>query len=319
MTAEIKAPQPQASPAEKKRLLSAEKENALTQAILYTILAYLPPYLLLPIFKLDSGTVASNLSMLLVTYSPMLANIFTRLITKDRSSKRYLMPGKGQGHHTLLYYALALLPILACTLGVLLTVCFNTDAKTLKTAFDVLFAADKSLPLNSTITVTTFLQTILYCIPLFFVYFGEEYGWRGYLTPRLMQLMPKPAAIIVSGIIWGAWHAPMTAQGHNFGKDYDFFPWLGIVLMCVFCILVGGFFSYLQEKTDSVYPACIAHALNNNITSVVLVMTVSAVPAIGEKNMLHLTVIAMIPMAVVGLIFTVLLLLPKKQNADKKA
>lgn len=313
MTAEMQTPQPQTVPTEKKPLLSAEKTTTLTQVILFTVLAYLPPYLLIPIFGFNEGTAASQLSMLLVAFSPMLANILTRLITKDRSSKRFLLPGKGHGHHTPLYYGLALLPILACTLGILLSVMLLTDANTLKAALDALFATDSSLPLNRTLTVTTFLQTALYCIPLCFIYFGEEYGWRGYLTPRLMKLMPKPAAMVVSGIIWGAWHAPLTVQGHNFGKDYPGFPWLGILLMCGFCILIGGYLSYLQEKTDSVYPGCIAHALNNNITGVVLGLLMSASPAIAEKNQAWISAIAMIPMAAVGLVFTVLLLLPKKK------
>lgn len=315
MTAEIQNQPLQTAAAEKKRLLSAEKETALTQAILFTVLAYLPPYMLIPIFQLNAGTTASQLSMLLVAFSPMLANILTRCITKDRSTKHFLMPGKGHGHHTLLYYALALLPMLACTLGALLSLYVAAGAESFRNALNVLWAADKALPLNRTITATTFLQTALYCIPLCFIYFGEEYGWRGYLTPRLMQLMPKPVAIIVSGIIWGAWHAPLTAQGHNFGKDYPFFPWLGVLIMCGFCILVGGYFSYLQEKTNSVFPACIAHAMNNNITGTVLGLLAAAAPVLTEKNQARVFVIAMLPMAVVGVIFTVLLLLP---NAAKR-
>ena len=38
--------------------------------------------------------------------------------------------------------------------------------------------------------------------------FGEEFGWRGYLLPRLAPLGGISAAII-TGVIWGLWHTPV--------------------------------------------------------------------------------------------------------------
>ena len=79
--------------------------------------------------------------------------------------------------------------------------------------------------------------TVLYVITMSIVFmlfgFGEEFGWRGYLTPKLEKLMPAPAAIIVSGIIWGLWHAPIIACGHDFGRDYAGYPWVGIGLIFI--------------------------------------------------------------------------------------
>jgi uncharacterized protein len=45
--------------------------------------------------------------------------------------------------------------------------------------------------------------------------FGEEYGWRGYLLPKLLPLGEVKAAVVV-GLIWGPWHAPMLAAGLNY-------------------------------------------------------------------------------------------------------
>jgi Type II CAAX prenyl endopeptidase Rce1-like len=47
--------------------------------------------------------------------------------------------------------------------------------------------------------------------------FGEEYGWRGYLLPKLLPLGEVKAAIVV-GLIWGPWHAPMLAAGLNYSS-----------------------------------------------------------------------------------------------------
>jgi hypothetical protein len=42
--------------------------------------------------------------------------------------------------------------------------------------------------------------------------FGEEYGWRGYLLPRLMPLGEVPASLLL-GIVWGVWHLPVVLAG----------------------------------------------------------------------------------------------------------
>ena len=96
-----------------------------------------------------------------------------------------------------------------------------------------------------------------------FAAFGEEGGWRGYMMPKLMKLMPKWAAFIVGGIIWGLWHAPLTWIGHNFGTDYPGFPYLGIVRMCIMCILLGILLTYVTQRSGSVWPAAVMHAVYN--------------------------------------------------------
>lgn len=40
---------------------------------------------------------------------------------------------------------------------------------------------------------------------------GEEIGWRGFLVPELAKGLPFTAVALVSGIIWAAWHYPITA------------------------------------------------------------------------------------------------------------
>lgn len=41
---------------------------------------------------------------------------------------------------------------------------------------------------------------------------GEEYGWRGYLTPRLMEKYPNcnVHVMVLVGILWGIWHFPIA-------------------------------------------------------------------------------------------------------------
>ncbi len=71
--------------------------------------------------------------------------------------------------------------------------------------------------------------------------FGEEFGWRGYLLPKLMPLGRLKAYIVV-GVIWGLWHAPLIVVGFN----YPGYPLLGIVGMVVMTTAVGV---YINEMT----------------------------------------------------------------------
>jgi membrane protease YdiL (CAAX protease family) len=87
---------------------------------------------------------------------------------------------------------------------------------------------------------------------------GEEIGWRGFLLPRLLPLGRWPA-ILLSGAIWGIWHAPAVALGLN----YPGYPVIGIPMMVVFCILAGAFLSWLYLETRSSWAAGLAHGSMN--------------------------------------------------------
>lgn len=89
---------------------------------------------------------------------------------------------------------------------------------------------------------------------------GEELGWRGFLLPHLIPL-GQWKAILISGIIWGVWHAPAVAQGLN----YPGYPVLGIFMMIVFCILLGIIFSWLYLNTRSPWVAALAHGTTNAV------------------------------------------------------
>jgi membrane protease YdiL (CAAX protease family) len=50
---------------------------------------------------------------------------------------------------------------------------------------------------------------------------GEEYGWRGYLLPKLLPLGQVKAALIVAAI-WAPWHLPILLVGLNYGGENPF-------------------------------------------------------------------------------------------------
>ncbi|MDZ4158928.1 MAG: CPBP family intramembrane glutamic endopeptidase, partial [Anaerolineaceae bacterium] len=100
--------------------------------------------------------------------------------------------------------------------------------------------------------------------------FGEEFGWRGYLQPRLMSLGGRKTMLIM-GVIWGVWHAPVIAMGHNYGLDYPGAPWLGMLAMTWFTLVSGIFLGWVTIRGGSVWPAVIGHAAINGISGLGIV------------------------------------------------
>lgn len=47
----------------------------------------------------------------------------------------------------------------------------------------------------------------------------EEFGWRGFLQPRLQERHSALAAAVVVGLIWAVWHAPLALGGTGAGYE----------------------------------------------------------------------------------------------------
>ncbi|MDI7247255.1 MAG: CPBP family intramembrane metalloprotease [Bacillota bacterium] len=97
--------------------------------------------------------------------------------------------------------------------------------------------------------------------------FGEEFGWRAYLQPKLMPLGARRAFVLM-GVIWGVWHWPVIAMGHNYGLDYPGAPWLGMLAMVWFTFLIGTFLGWATLRSGSVWPAVIGHGAINGIAGI---------------------------------------------------
>ena len=121
-------------------------------------------------------------------------------------------------------------------------------------------AGGNSIPAEGVVAIQVLLAfTLAPFINMLFA-LGEELGWRGFLLPHLMPL-GQWKAILISGIIWGVWHAPAIAQGQN----YPGYPILGIFMMIVFCVLLGTIFSWLYLNTRSPWVAALAHGSVNAV------------------------------------------------------
>ncbi len=244
------------------------KRSEIRRIIIFCVLAYLPVWIITPLMNMHygelmfaSGNTAVGIYLFGVfgMFAPAAANLATRLITREGMENSFLaLNFKGNGR----YYLMSVLAVMAELLcGAVLFYAVYLNGMSFAEAFPPAALGEKT---------ASFLFRISYSIVIFFTAFGEEWGWRGYLMPKLTRLMGKPAAVIVGGVIWGIWHAPLTVSGHNFGVDYPFYPWLGILLMCLLCAADNAFLTLLTERTGSVYPASFFHMLNNNCSLMVL-------------------------------------------------
>jgi membrane protease YdiL (CAAX protease family) len=95
--------------------------------------------------------------------------------------------------------------------------------------------------------------------------FGEEGMWRGFLLKELKGLGWIRASIVI-GAIWGAWHAPLIIQGHNYPEH----PQIGVVMMIIWCILLTPPLIYFTVRTGSVITAAIMHGTLNGICGIAM-------------------------------------------------
>ena len=123
-------------------------------------------------------------------------------------------------------------------------------------------AADQSgqpiirLPLTTPQMAYSYLAMLLIApLGVSAVSFGQEFAWRGWLLSKLLPL-GGPRAIVVSNLVWGLWYAPIVALGYR----YPEIPFVGVLLMLLFCQLVGSILSWSRLQTDSIWPAVIGHA-----------------------------------------------------------
>ncbi|MDX2547752.1 type II CAAX prenyl endopeptidase Rce1 family protein [Streptomyces sp. WI04-05B] len=92
---------------------------------------------------------------------------------------------------------------------------------------------------------------------------GEEIGWRGYMLTRLIDAgVPRP--VLVSGIIWTAWHMPLIVTGVyeiNHGGSVV----LGMVGFAMAVISAGFVIARVRLESGSVWPAVLVHSAWNSI------------------------------------------------------
>lgn len=296
-----------------------DKKLTIIRLVVYCVLTYLPLCVFVPIINAITGEAmfaedASERTMRIAQafgafgmFSPALAHLLTRIFTKEGFRNLRLFPNfKGNMRYYLAAVGVKILE------SVVVTLIF----------VKIFLGGENVFSLGEGgVGIALLLAQISFSVIVFFPAFGEEWGWRGYMMPKLMELMPKPAAVIVGGVIWGLWHAPLTVSGHNFGMEYSGFPFLGIACMCGLCIAENAFFTLLTERTGAIYPASIAHMVNNNCSPFVvmtLIVSENAMEKLSAIPSIRLFAYELAVLAVTGAVSMILLIKRGKQNNSPK-
>lgn len=227
------------------------------------------PGLVLYILGMRYGNGFSFFYLASCMLAPAIASILTRAFTKEGFAKMGFAPGFKNGGWK--WYLVAFFgPTQCMALGAAVYFLIFPDRFDPSGAFfrDALTSAGVPVAQVPLVMGLQLIQAFLLG-PIINVPFtlGEELGWRSYLLPKLSSLFGRRKAVVFSGLIWGLWHAPMIAMGHNYGTGYWGWPVLGILAMVIFCLAMGSFTALITFRTGSVWPAAIAHSGLNAIAA----------------------------------------------------
>nr|WP_269328707.1 CPBP family glutamic-type intramembrane protease [Kineosporia babensis] len=90
------------------------------------------------------------------------------------------------------------------------------------------------------------------------VFWGEEFGWTGYLRPRLLVGRPL-LSLLLTSLLWALWHYPLAFTGYT---DFDNVL-VGLLCWTAIFFPLQALFTALYEHSGSIWVPSLAHAGNN--------------------------------------------------------
>jgi membrane protease YdiL (CAAX protease family) len=228
----------------------------------------------------NAASPQADVMLAMFMFAPMIAHIATRLITREGWSNLFLRVDLRQGRWRY-YLAAWFLPIAAIIVGGSIYYLLFPGK------FDPKMTVVRELGIvGSDVESWKFFilwlgRAILSPLPVLstalFLSFGEEFGWRAYLLPKLLPLGSRKAILLVSAI-WGAWHWPAILTGFNYGTGYWGAPVVGPLLFVWVLIFPSAFYAWVTLRSGSVWPAAITHSVNN-AASMLMVFFISGDPS----------------------------------------
>ena len=106
--------------------------------------------------------------------------------------------------------------------------------------------------------------TIFNILPGIITGFGEEFGHRGFMFPRLYKINAW-VGILVGGLIWYAWHWPLALVMPQTAQYPLWQNLLNFIIMAIGSVCTFTYLAYVYVKSGSVWVTSLAHiALNNS-------------------------------------------------------
>lgn len=236
-----------------------------------------------------------------IIMTPAIANIVTRLITKEGCGRLWLRPNFRRGWR--FYLAAWLLPLAAVIVGAAayyLIAPQSFDASL--TRVQALVASTPGAAGGNPwlIFLSLILQSAIVAVPInTLASMGEEFGWRAYLLQKLMgRFVPARAtyapaeassqstvfsaagarkASLLVGLIWGLWHWPLFFLSMRIDPSMPLlYPLVYLLSTSAMSVLL----SWVTLRSGSVWPAAVGHGAINAFSGLV------ALTMLGQGNML---------------------------------
>jgi membrane protease YdiL (CAAX protease family) len=190
-------------------------------------------------------------------WTPGISALITSLILKDKIRNYGWKPGK------LKYLGYAyLLPLIISVIAYGLVWLSGLTEFTTKELINYKLAMmlGFKLPVPFVVGVLSkmslgFLLTCIFVL-------GEEIGWSGFLTPKLLKIFSVPITSIIVGLFWAIWHYPAIIGGF-YGTGTP----LWVALPGFTLVIVGYSFirTVLVLKSNSLWTGVVLHSSGNII------------------------------------------------------
>jgi membrane protease YdiL (CAAX protease family) len=119
-------------------------------------------------------------------------------------------------------------------------------------------------PIGKIMKVNILLLFLLNFIATLIPGFGEEFGWRGYMLPRLAAKYGAKKGLLIHAFIWWCWHLPVVIGMGLKGNDVSENPFMNVVMLLFITliptILHAVIFAFIWGKTKSLAVASVYHS-----------------------------------------------------------
>lgn len=99
--------------------------------------------------------------------------------------------------------------------------------------------------------------------------FGEEFGWRAYMLPRLAQRHSVRKALLLHAFIWWAWHIPALVRIGSQVDGAESNLWLSVAATLLVSLLPAMMnavlFAYVWTASQSLAVASVYHAAYDEV------------------------------------------------------
>jgi len=227
----------------------------------------------------ETRQLIQSISKTIILISPAIGVIITRLTTGEGFKNLWIKPNlKGNAKY---YLTAWLVPILLIVAGgfiyhLVYHILIEEPCEALSQSEKIqeLIASNARIPESYKIDYINdiLVPIVLGPIICFISFFGEVWGWQGYLLPKLSKFFKPIPLVLILGTIWALWSTPSTILTYSSHAEYYDIPYIGIIATYIFSIATGTLSSFLCIKTQSCIPGVLVYSVIYSTSSLAFIL-----------------------------------------------